>query len=85
MYLYNQFAHYCGFNPLPCRVRQPQEKGKVESGIKYIKYNFFDGRKFVDYIDTERQLQNWLNNTCNGRIHGTTRRIPFEVLPRRKV
>lgn len=77
--LYKQFAHYCGFNPLPCRVRQPQEKGKVESGIKYIKYNFFAGRKFIDYTDTERQMLNWLNNTCNGRIHGTTRRIPFEV------
>jgi len=35
--LYKQFADYCGFLPFPCRVREPQEKGKVESGIKFIK------------------------------------------------
>ena len=26
----------------PCRPYQPQEKGKVESGIKYVKNNFFE-------------------------------------------
>ena len=77
--LYKQFATYCGFNPIPCRVRQPQEKGKVESGIKFVKGNFFAGRKFIDYTDTETQLSNWLKNTCNARIHGTTRKIPYEV------
>lgn len=77
--LYKQFATHYGFNPVPCRVRQPQEKGKVEAGIKYIKGNFFAGRKFRDYNDTETQLFNWLKNTCNNRIHGTTRKIPYEV------
>jgi transposase len=77
--LYQQFAKYYGFNPLPCRVRKPQEKGKVESGIKYVQNNFFLGRKFVDGKDVDDKLRHWLINTCNARIHGTTRKVPQEL------
>ena len=38
--LYKNFAYHYGFHPLPCRVRRPNDKGKVESGIKYVKNNF---------------------------------------------
>ncbi len=64
---------------MPCRVRKPQEKGKVESGIKYIKNNFFAGRKFNTADDLQKQLLFWLNNKCNVRIHGTTRKVPREL------
>lgn len=77
--MYKQFADYYGFQPLPCRVRKPQEKGKVESGIKYIKRNFFQGRKFATYTELQQKFNNWLNNKCNARLHGTTRRIPQEM------
>lgn len=77
--LYKNFADYHEIKVLPCRVREPQEKGKTESGIKYVKNNFFLGRKFIDEKDVARQLHNWLINTCNARIHGTTRKIPQEV------
>jgi transposase len=77
--LYKQFADYCAFGPIPCRVRQPQEKGKVEAGIKYVKSNFFSGRKFTNSNDVDRQLRYWLDHTCNTRVHGTTRKIPKEV------
>ncbi len=40
------------------------------------------GRKFKDVEDFERQSRNWLENTCNCRIHGTTRKIPREVFER---
>ena len=76
---YKQFADYYGFKVIPCRVRQPQEKGKVESGIKYVKNRFFPGRKFEDIFDARTQLNNWLKNVCNARVHGTTRRIPREL------
>jgi len=77
--LYKQFADYYKFKIIPCRVREPQEKGKVESGIKYVKNNFFAGRKFIDGNDLDKQLTKWLENTCNKRVHGTTRKIPIEV------
>jgi len=37
------------------------------------------GRKFKDGDEVDRQLRNWMDNTCNQRIHGTTRKIPKEV------
>lgn len=77
--LYKRFADYHHFQILPCRIRQPQEKGKVESGIKYIKNNFFAGRQFDNGYDLEQQLQRWLNEICNARIHGTTRKVPREL------
>lgn len=77
--LYKLFADYYGFRPMPCRVREPNDKGKVEAGIKYVKNNFFLGRNFNDGDDLDRQLRNWQDNTCNRRLHGTIRRIPREV------
>lgn len=58
-----------------CRPYQPQEKGKVESGIKYIKNNFFAGRTFKDNSDMQKQLDYWLVN-ANKRTHGTTKEQP---------
>jgi len=77
--LYKDFAQYYGFRPHPCRVRKPNDKGKVESGIKYVKRNFFLGRTFKDSTDVERKLRKWMDSTSNQRIHGTTRKIPREV------
>ncbi|MFH1645899.1 MAG: IS21 family transposase [Candidatus Omnitrophota bacterium] len=76
---YEQFAQHYDFKIIPCRIYHPNDKGKVESGIKYVKGNFFTGRRFFSENDLERQLLNWMNNTCNARIHGTTRKVPNEV------
>jgi transposase len=76
--LYRNFAEHYGFHPLPCRVRRPNDKGKVESGIKYVKGNFFAGRQFKDEYDLQRRLTKW-NQRINQRTHGTTRKVPREV------
>ena len=55
--LYRNFADYYGFQPLPCRVRRPNDKGKVESGIKYVKGNFFLGRRFQDQYNLKKRLK----------------------------
>lgn len=86
--LYKKFADYYRFFPLPCRVAQPQEKGKTEAGIKYVKINFFAGRTFNNYNELVNGLRDWLNNKCNMRVHGTTKRVPrelFEVEERSKL
>ncbi len=80
--LYKSFAEYYGFNPMPCRIYSPNDKGKVESGVKYVKMNFFSGRTFKDSDDLDRRLKEWTDKTCNKRIHGTTRKIPDEVFER---
>ena len=76
--LYKNFADHYGFHPLPCRVRRPNDKGKVESGIKYVKNNFFLGRTFRGEKDLKERLFKW-NTRGNHRIHGTTRKVPQEV------
>jgi len=76
--LYKNFASHYGFHPLPCRVRRPNDKGKVESGIKYVKNNFFSGRKFRNEKELKERLNRWCNK-INCRIHGTTRKVPKEV------
>lgn len=77
--LYSNFASHYGFKSIPCRIRKPNDKGKVESGIKYVKYNFFLGRTFSSDDDLDSQLAFWMDHTCNQRIHGTIRKIPREV------
>ncbi|OVE74333.1 hypothetical protein BVX93_00175, partial [bacterium B13(2017)] len=76
---YKSFAEYYRFNSIPCRIYRPNDKGKVESGIKYVKNNFYKGRSFKDEDDQDSQLRNWQDNKCNKRIHGTTRKVPDEV------
>lgn len=73
---YLEFSKYYGFLIVPCKVRRPEEKGKVESGIKYVKNNFFKGRSFKSTEDLKEQLWNWQEGKCNQRIHGTTKKVP---------
>lgn len=77
--IYKDFSDYYGFSPIPCRIYRPNDKGKVESGIKYVKMNFFKGRQFQDGPDLDRQLKYWQDHKANLRLHGTTRKIPKEV------
>jgi transposase len=78
---YLDFADYYGFAPRACRPYRAQTKGKVESGIRYVRGNFWPGLRFVDLADLNRQSLDWLDFTANVRIHGTTGEVPFERLP----
>lgn len=71
-------AHY-GSAALPCRVRTPEHKGKVESGVKYVKNNFLRGLGHRDFARLPADLCIWTNTVANRRTHGTTKRVPFEV------
>ena len=42
--VYKDFAAYYTFDPLPCRIARPNDKGKAESGTKFVKSNFFKGQ-----------------------------------------
>jgi transposase len=66
------------FNILPkaCNPGAPFEKGKVESGIKYLRSSFLPLRSFTDLDDVQRQVQHWLNTVANVRIHQTTGQRP---------
>ena len=78
---YMDFADYYGFSPRACRPYRAQTKGKVESGVRYVRGNFWPGLKFVDLADLNRQAHDWLDQTANLRVHGTTGQVPFDRLP----
>jgi transposase len=75
-----EFASHHNMVIFPCTPYSPEQKGKVESGIKYMQTNFINGRKFLNLSDMEKQLANWMKNIANQRIHGTTRKIPWQEL-----
>ena len=81
---FKAFADYWGFEPRVCQPYRAQTKGKVESGVKYIKRNFLPGRTFRDLADFNEQLQAWLTEIADVRIHGTTHEPPIERFARER-
>ncbi len=72
------FASYWGFTPRLCQPYRAQTKGKVESGVKYVKRNFVPGRVFHDLDDFNAQLAGWQIGVADLRTHGTTHQRPIE-------
>ncbi len=70
---YSAFAKHCGFAVLPCHAYSPQEKGIVESGVKYVK-GYLKGRTFLSLDAMNAWLCEWEQNVAGTRIHGTTKR-----------
>ncbi|WP_084319498.1 IS21 family transposase [Deferrisoma camini] len=74
---YAELAEGYGFRIAPCPVRDPKKKGRVESGVKYIKRSFLPLREFRDRVDANRQLHEWIRSTAGNRLHGTTHERPL--------
>ena len=74
---YAEMASFYGFRISPCPVRDPQKKGRVESGVKYIKRNFLALREFKDLADANRQIKEWNKNYASERIHGSIKEKPI--------
>ena len=75
-----EFARHYNMVIVPCTPYSPEQKGKVEAGIKYLQGNFINGRTFTDDRDIARQLTDWMRNYANQRVHGTTRKVPWQEL-----
>lgn len=69
------FARYWGFKPRLCRPYRAQTKGKIESGVKYVRRNFvcgLQGREPNCLVDFNTELRQWVDTVANRRVHGTT-------------
>ena len=69
------FSKYWGFRPRLCRPYRAQTKGKIESGIKYVRRNFVCGllgREPSCLMDFNAELREWVDTVANQRVHGTT-------------
>ena len=67
------FARHYNFVFLPTKPYTPRHKGKVESGIKYVKNNALKGRAFATLAEHNQFLVHWERQVADTRIHGTTR------------
>jgi len=68
------FAAHYGTVFLPTKPYTPRHKGKVESGVKYVKENALKGRVFESLAGQNEFLLNWERRVADTRIHGTTKR-----------
>ena len=74
------FALRVGFEIRLCQPYRAQTKGKVESGVKYVRRNMWPSTRFTGDADLNRQGLEWCDSVANRRIHGTTHRVPWEML-----
>ena len=77
-----EFLLSFGINPVACNIRSPNEKGKIERSIHYIRHNFMPLREFDTLKELQSQVLDWLNNIANTRTHSTTGQVPVKRLQR---
>ena len=78
-----KFALEIGFHPDVCWMRSPNQKGGVESGVKYVKTNFFPGREFANDDDLLKQAEEWMKR-INTKKNQATGKLPVEMLKEEK-
>jgi transposase len=66
-------AHY-RVVAMPCRVGDPDRKGKVESGVGHAKKTPLKGMRFESLEEAQTYLDQWEARWADTRIHGTTKR-----------
>jgi transposase len=69
----DMLAHY-GACALPCRVNDPDRKGKVERGVGHAKQTPLKGQRFESLERAQGYLDRWEERWADTRIHGTTKR-----------
>ena len=81
--LHPEFLALCGYfclQPIACERRDPESKGIVEKGVRYVKQNALAGRaeeltRFEDYLALAPR---WRDQVANVRMHETTRERPVD-------
>ena len=72
--LYRDVLKHYGAVALPCRVRDPDRKGKVESGVGHAQKTPLKGQRFESLEQAQAYLDHWEERWADTRIHGTTKR-----------
>ena len=69
----DMLAHYQAF-ALPCRIQDPDRKGKVESSVNHAQMTPLKGKRFETIPEAQAYLDRWEAHWADTRIHGTTKR-----------
>ena len=78
-----EFLALCGcyyLQPIACERRDPESKGIVEGGVRYVKHNALAGRgdELIRFEDYQAFAPLWRDEVANVRIHATTRERPAD-------
>jgi transposase len=71
--LYRDVLTHYGAVGLPCRIKDPDRKGKVESGVGHAQ-RALQGKRFESLEEAQAYLDRWEASCADTRIHGTTKR-----------
>ena len=85
---FHEYASHAGFRIHACEGYDPESKGKVEAGVKYVKGNALYGETFNDWVALESYMADWLDTVANQRIHATTGKVPqtyYDALEREQM
>ena len=82
---YADFARHYGFTIKPCGPFQPQQKGRVEHAVGYVKKNFLAGLEMTDFAPLNPAARVWLDTVANVRIHGETKQTPQALFAEEKL
>ena len=72
--LYRDVLVHYGVVAMPCRVRDPDRKGKVESAVGHAQKTPLKGLRFETLEEAQAYLDRWEARWADTRIHGTTKR-----------
>ena len=72
--LYRDVLKHYGAVALPCRVKDPDRKGKVESSVGHAQKTALKGLRFESLEEAQTYLDRWEERWADTRIHGTTKR-----------
>jgi len=76
---YLELAQHYGFAIRPCAPCQPQQKGRVESAVGYVKKNFLAGLELSSLDAINHAARRWLAEVANVRCHAQTRQRPDDL------
>jgi len=78
-------GHYC-LEPVACERRDPESKGVVEAGVRYVKHNALQGRaeELTTWEDYQRLAVTWRDEVANVRLHQSTRERPVDRFERER-
>ncbi len=72
---FQRFRGALGMGVVVCKPADPEAKGLVERGIRYLETSFLPGRRFSSPADFNAQQMMWLRK-ANARMHATLRCRP---------
>lgn len=81
---FEAFCRHWGMKPRACRPYRARTKGKVESGVGYVKANALGRLAFESWEALEAHLEWWMANVADVRTHGTTFERPIDRFEQEK-